>query len=218
MIKRILIVSYFFLFACEGGMLTPGVGETDKFTSLTEKMNNDVRLKESALQQLQTNTNFVDFKVTGVTSIDQISDNEADVSFPEYSIATRFEKTEVIIVEGLFSDDRGDFFRRPITYLLGTNDTYYSESELSIDKLLVVIEYPLLDNWRLPLIINYFHNPLVFVYTGSQNNIEQTQGGFSFKFNQYQFNVTQNNREYFDSTIGSGRISATKIGQFPDFR
>jgi hypothetical protein len=217
MVRTTLLLTCLLLVGCEGGHLNSGVGKSDKFVSLVERVQTDVQLNKGNILSLENGTEYVDFSVTGIESIDQLKTNEALASFPEYNIEARFNRTEIIKIEGNFSDEQGNIITRTITSLFGTEDQYYSESEFPLDKLLVISKFPLFEYSSQEIYISYYQNDLDFFGGEQGEDFERNGEVLSYDFEGIQFGVTYDFQNYLGTTYGSGKISAEKEGKFPTF-
>lgn len=98
--NKLLIIIFVFLSGCGGGSLTPGVGETDKFAPLIEKINQDINLKANFIDPSASKNNFVKFKINRIESIEQTIVGSGNISIPnlrinEFLIKRRFLKLKL---------------------------------------------------------------------------------------------------------------------------
>ena len=226
MIKKILTISCLFLFSCEGGgSLTPGVGKTDKFASLIEKMNQDVAFTMNSLNQTTSDNKFVNFKITGIELIVQTVNSLGYISVPDLRIEESFDKTELLRVETETRNEAGDIISvRTEKYLFATKGKYYSEigSIAPIEDLLIVGEIPLLpDPSRTVLIVICFTNNLILDEILDDQVIQQEGSLLSYQFQNLLFDFRVRGDDVVDGSIneafGSGYISAERIAESPRF-
>lgn len=213
-LKKIALIGCLFFFGCEGGFLNSGL-ESEKFFSLAEKMNNDVRLKQSTIESIQSGTRFVDFQIISIKKIDPSDTQGASIVFSEFSIDDYFDKTEIIVVDARFEDDNGNLFVRPITYLFGTKDNYYSESEFPLDKLFRATEFSQSAQFQNAVFIDYFNGNLRIRKLFSDQLFSRIVNVISFSFSGVTFDVNIFNEGESGRTVGSGYISGEKMAQFP---
>jgi|GEM_PF-1706369 hypothetical protein len=217
--NKLLIIIFVFLSGCGGGSLTPGVGETDKFAPLIEKINQDINLKANFIDPSASKNNFVKFKINRIESIEQTIVGSGNISIPNLRINEFFDKAEVFKAEVEITDDSGEsIIVTSSTYMFATQGNYYSESEFPIEKLLVAVEFPFWRNGESILSIVYYqYEDLTMEKVLNERIIEKTGTVHSHEFQNYTFDIYQNNVGFLGQVPGSGSIVAERLNTFPRF-
>ncbi len=142
-LNKIAIFSFLLLFVnCEGGFLNQGVGETDKFVSLVERLHSEIISKQN-IYSSSGNNDFVDFKISSIVSVNP----ESNIGFgkficSELNINAEFDKAEIIIIENQVTGETPDdileiFFT---TYVIATEDVLFSERNGPVNEYMYAVQ------------------------------------------------------------------------------
>ncbi|MBO6621598.1 MAG: hypothetical protein JJ892_00755 [Balneola sp.] len=142
-LNRLILFLIVFLYSCKGGFISPGVGETDKFASLVDRMNEMAFMSQINLNVGTNEGSYAKFEVSGIVSIDQIGLNTGVFSIPEHNLEKEFNKAEILRVYSDITNEQGEFIARiTITYLIATKDVFFSEADGDIKEMFYVAQIP----------------------------------------------------------------------------
>lgn len=142
-LNRLILFLIVFLYSCKGGFISPGVGETDKFASLVDRMNEMASMSQINLNVETNEGSYAKFEVSGIVSIDQIGLNTGVFSIPEHNLKKEFNKAEILRVYSDITNEQGEFIARiTITYLIATKDIFFSEADGDIKEMFYVAQIP----------------------------------------------------------------------------
>lgn len=214
--SKYLIVISLLLFSCQGGSITPGIGGTDKYISLVERMNEEVSLHQTMFQGIKESENFSDFTIKSIISIDQKDLNSAYITVPGLNIKASFNKTEIIksILTGF--DQNGTLTHVEVTFIFATNGEYYSQSQFPLEEVYYFIEWPELFADSGVLSVRYSNDEIILI-ADSKGQIKRIGSVLSFEYYGYEFNAYTKQFDFIGSVYGSGNIEAQKVGEFPQF-
>ncbi len=142
-LSRSVLFIIFFLCSCKGGFLSPGVGETNEFASLVDRVNELSSFNQHNFDIERNENSYAKFEVSGIISVDQIGLNTGMISIPEHNLKKEFNKAEILRVNSDITNEEGEFIARiTITYLIATKDVFFSEANNNISEIFYVAQIP----------------------------------------------------------------------------
>ncbi|RNC85899.1 MAG: hypothetical protein ED557_03770 [Balneola sp.] len=219
----ILLLTVIFL-NCTHGSTTPGVGESEKFIALAERMNEELFMSQKSTRFTDGKNSFVEFRVRSVESVFQGGISGASIKIPSFGIDEVFEFTEVLMLEleirTVENPDVISIINTP--FIAATKEQYYSESEFPIDELFYALEF--LSSGSLSefddriVFVDYLKNQFQWSSIIFSERINEENGVYKFSFSGGTFTFCENFRcDPFVTGIGNGELNASKLGEFPDF-
>ena len=215
--RNLILLSFFLFLSCQNGSLTPGVGESDTYISLMEELNSVLSTNEETFSGIQETNSFASFEISKIISINQLDENWAYISVPEFDVDSFFEWTEIIKTLGIIRNYQGQVeYDVEITFILATNHNYYSESEFPLTELYYFTDYP--EGYDEGITVNYFKDDFRMSAFIQGNFNEFNKPKLSFEYQNALFHASNwSPFQYIGSGYGLGNITAEKVGEFPDF-